>query len=56
MSFNDAAGHLERVHVNADRVENRADGSSDIEHVALGTARVDGNAARVAGASTGACE
>jgi hypothetical protein len=29
---------------------------SDIEHVAIGIARVDGNAARVAGASTGQCE
>src|SRR6184192_2335629 len=32
---------------------NGADGISDIEHVAIGIARVDGNAARVAGASTG---
>ena len=32
---------------------NGADGISDIEHVAMGIARVDGNAARVAGASTG---
>jgi hypothetical protein len=28
------AGHFERVHVNADRVENGAEGFSDIEHVA----------------------
>jgi hypothetical protein len=28
---NDAAGHFERMHVNADRVENGADGFSDIE-------------------------
>src|SRR2546430_3441728 len=36
---------------------NGADGISDIEHVAIGgIARVDGNAARVAGASTGQCE
>jgi len=32
---------------------NGAEGISDIEHVAIGIARVDGNAARVAGASTG---
>ena len=32
---------------------NGADGISDIEHVAIGIARVDCNAARVAGASTG---
>src|SRR6266480_5053994 len=32
---------------------NGADGISDLEHVALGGRRVDGNAARVAGASTG---
>jgi hypothetical protein len=31
MSFNDAAGHFERVHVNADGVENGAEGFSDIE-------------------------
>jgi len=31
---------------------NGASGMSDIEHVAMGNARVDGNAARVAGAST----
>ncbi len=36
MSFNDAARHFERVHVNTDRVENGADGFSDIEHVAIG--------------------
>jgi len=35
---------------------NGAEGFSDIEHVAIGIARVDGNAARVAGASTGQCE
>jgi hypothetical protein len=29
---------------------------SDIEHVRSGIVRVDGNAARVAGASTGQCE
>ena len=28
---NDAAGHFERVHVNADRVENGAEGFSDIK-------------------------
>jgi hypothetical protein len=32
---------------------NGAEGISDIEHVAIGIARVDGNAARVAGVSTG---
>jgi hypothetical protein len=32
---------------------NGADGITDIGHVAIGIARVDGNAARVAGASTG---
>jgi hypothetical protein len=41
-------------------VENRrangANGMSDVEHVRLGIVRVDGNAARVAGASTGQCE
>jgi hypothetical protein len=31
---------------------NGAEGISDIEHVAIGIARVDGNAARVAGVST----
>jgi len=31
-------------------------GRSDIEHVRSGIARVDGNAARLAGASTGRCE
>ena len=35
---------------------NGAEGISDIEYVAIGIARVDGNAARVAGASTGQCE
>ena len=35
---------------------NAADGISGIEHVGMGIARVDGNAARVAGASTGQCE
>ena len=35
---------------------NVADGISGIEHVGMGIARVDGNAARVAGASTGQCE
>jgi ATPase subunit of ABC transporter with duplicated ATPase domains len=32
---------------------NGADGITDIEHVAIGIARIDGNAARVAGASAG---
>jgi hypothetical protein len=35
---------------------NGANGMSDIEHVRSGIARVDGNAARVAGASTRQCE
>src|SRR5205085_4883984 len=34
-------------------IMNGAEGISDIEHVAIGIARVDGNAARVADASTG---
>jgi hypothetical protein len=34
-------------------IGNGAEGICDIEHVAIGIARVDGNAARVAGASTG---
>jgi hypothetical protein len=37
-------------------IKNGATGMSDIEHVAIGIAWVDGNAARVAGASTGQCE
>ena len=44
MSVTREAGHA---------IGNGAEGICDIEHVAIGIARVDGNAARVAGASTG---
>jgi hypothetical protein len=40
----------------ADRYFNGVNGMSEIEHMRSGIARVDGNAARVAGASTGQCE
>ena len=44
-----------RARENAEKTlgANGAEGSGIIEHVAIGIARVDGNAAKVAGASTG---